>query len=141
VRQVFSGYAVKEGTGHSREEENDKDGIATTHEDEHGRGTDAGEGPAKAEDESADDVAGVGIIFGGKDDFFSLCGFEVSAFNDLHQDDAEDDGGADDAVHVERLEVEHFVYPEPGNGFGFIEGHAEEDADDDEFGQSHVLIF
>jgi uncharacterized protein YprB with RNaseH-like and TPR domain len=133
MRQILAHHPVKEGAEHGSRQKHNKHRIAAAHEDEHRRGAHAGERPAQSENEAADDVARIGVVFGWNNDFFAFCGAQVCAFDELHNEHARHHRCADDAVHVEGLKMEHLENAEPGNGFCFVKRDAEQDADEDIF--------
>ena len=75
--------------------------------------------PAKAEEDAAHNVVGKAFVLIGDNDRLSGNVLHVAALDELHPDKPGHYSYANDAVHVERLEVEHFINAVPGYGFRF----------------------
>lgn len=94
---------------------------------EEGARTSAGHGPAQTEDGTADDLAFI-EFFRVKFDLLTVDGFDLVFFDEPDGNGAEDYTGADDAVHVEGHQTEHFLNAEPRYDFGLDEGNTKKQA-------------
>lgn len=84
--------------------------------------------PAKAEEDAAHDIVGKTFVLVGNNDGLAGNILHVAALDELYADNPGHHSHADDAVHVERLEVEHFINSIPGYGLRFGQYNAENDA-------------
>lgn len=48
--------------------------------------------------------------------------------NQVNRDHAQGDGRTNDPEHMEGLEAEHLLYPEPGNGLGLCHHNTEQNS-------------
>ncbi len=133
MRQLAAQQSVDESASHSGEQEHNEHRIAAAQQDKHGAGADAGQCPAEAEYKTADNIALPALVFILDDNFCALRGFHVRSFDELYRHCAHRNSGKDNAVHMERLEVEHLENAVPRHGFCFIQRHAEQDAYEDIF--------
>ena len=133
VGELFAQQPVRKGSEHGCSKEYNENRIPTAQQYEHRPGANAGECPAQPENEPTDQVAGYALVFRVENDLLAFRRLQMCALDHLHDTDSCDDSREDDAVHVERLEVEHLEYPEPGNGFRLIQRDPQQDAYEDIF--------
>lgn len=129
MRKVLPNQGVQNGAEHATEDGHEHGQIARTDKDEHRPRAGARDRPAHAEDGASEQVAlpthGVpenvkGFAFDG------LPAFDLGYFDENR---AQHNRRSNHPVHVERLEIEHFINPIPTDDFPLREGDAEEHPD------------
>src|SRR5690606_22256447 len=63
-----------------------------------------------------------------EDDFFAVNSFNPEFLNQKYRDHRDQNGAANDAEHVERLQPEHFLDAEPADYFSFDEQDSEQNS-------------
>lgn len=123
MRQSLLQPPVYPGARHSAQQGYDHHGEPTAYLCEQRPRAGACDGPAQPEDQTA-----IYVTFGKR--FFRnnhrLPGKRADAepADQVYAQHARDHGTADHAVHVKRLQPEHFLDTEPGDHFGFYEDDA-----------------
>src|ERR1700704_5755524 len=132
MRQTRTQVTVRPRPGESARDRDQHDRHAGSDERDERAGARAGQRPAHAEEGPAHDVAdAVAERFRRRRDRPARRVAKLEALDRLERYGRDDDGRADDAVHVKRLEPEHLLNPEPGDRFRLEEHDAEQCADEE----------
>lgn len=118
MRQVISYQTIHPCARHGAQKRNRYNRQPAAYKGEKRPGAGAGNGPAQAEYQPAVNVAPGKFLFGDHDRF-AIYRPEIKAFYQPYGNHPHHNGAADNAVHMERLEPEHFLYPEPGDDLAF----------------------
>lgn len=102
------------------QDENHRKETSTNH-DENRPGTSPDERPAQPKKQSANPVAVRTRFFIGDDNWLAFDVLDLLALDYLDSGKPDGNRRPDDSVHMERLEMEHFVNAVPRNGFAFNE--------------------
>ena len=127
MRQARLHEAVSPRTDQSPQQRNTDDGQATPDKCEERAGACTGETPAKAEDRAAQDVVllwslGLGIRPG---DLVTAHGASPEFLHGRHRDCPHTNRETNNPVHVDALEAEHLLDPEPRDDLRLEEHHSE----------------
>mgnify|MGYP000953459512 FL=1 len=121
MRDTTPEQSIDKCAGHRSDEIDDKYGVACAKQDKHWGGACTCNGPAAAEYKATDDISRISIGLVLDDDLLAFLVLDVPPFDDLDYDDTGDNSRSDDAEHMETLEPEHFIDPEPGSCFTLIQ--------------------
>lgn len=86
------------------------------------------QGPAQTEDRAPDEVSGKATLFGDETYLFTVDVLHTCYLDSSNDQDAEENRGTDDSVHVEGVEEEHLLNAVPRNDLGFSEDDPEKNA-------------
>lgn len=138
MRQFAPRGSVHPGAEDSAEEGDTNDQEAAADLGVQRTRTGAGDTPAKAEDESADDVAPAELFFG-DGNLLAANGFYFETFDEYYRYHAYRYSAAYDTIHVKALQAEHLLYAEPRYNLGFYQDNAKYDAYKQKFYVLHVV--
>ena len=90
-------------------------------------GTGSRDGPAATEQQTTNNLPLLKLL-GRNINRLPIGSFYLKSFDDLNGNQPDEHSRADNAVHMERVEAEHFLNSEPGDYFGFHEHNSENNA-------------
>lgn len=123
MREFVPDKAIKPGAKKGTYQCNYRSNISAANLGKNGPGAGAGYRPANTEYQSAVHISPMESFVFYADDL-PVDGFCPKFFQYQNRDDRYKNSKPDYAIHVESLEAEHFLDPEPANHFGFYKDNA-----------------
>ena len=126
MREFVPRNSINECTEDRGKYADQEDPMTCTHKCEQWSGTSTGKRPAESEYHSTGEIPNLIELLAFGVDHFTGGGMDLEAFDQEDRQRPDNHGRSNNTIHVEALEMEHLLYPEPRYNLGLDQYYPKE---------------